>query len=97
MGEDRQYIYGIHKHMSGMTLDYYETLAEELKLNGFDVKVLSQENGSILLMMDTIAGVYSYSAAYKNENNIMADFYRFISNYGLKLHTWGLSEKIKTQ
>jgi len=66
-------------------------IAEELKLcMGFDVKVF-KDNHTWKLMLNTIAGVYIYTPS---EKTYMGDVYRFISNYGGKLNSWGLASKI---
>lgn len=71
--------------------DRMRTIAEELKMcMGFDVDVY-RDRFEWKLKMDTIAGVYIYSPS---EKTIMGDVYRFISNYGLKIHKWGLESKI---
>ena len=40
---------------------------------------------------DTMAGKMKFSPS---EDTVMGDVYRFISNYGSKLHRWGLENKI---
>ena len=71
--------------------DHCENVAEELKMNGFDVKVIKDTNYPII-ECDTIAGRIKYSCS---EKTIMGDYYRFISHFGSRLHKWGLEHKIK--
>jgi len=67
-------------------------IAEELKLcMGLDVEVF-KDNFTWKLRLDTIAGIYIYTPS---EPTYMGDVFRFISNYGSKLHQWGLESKIK--
>ena len=63
------------------------SVAEELQLNGFDVKVIGW-----LIEYDTIAGKMKYACS---EKTLMGDYYRFISHLGSKLHKWGLENKIE--
>jgi hypothetical protein len=66
-------------------------IAEELKLcMGFDVEVF-KDNHTWKLRLQTIAGTYIYTPS---EPTYMGDVFRFISNYGDKLQSWGLSSKI---
>ena len=66
-------------------------IAEELKLcMGFDVDVF-KDNCTWKLRLETIAGTYIYTPS---EPTYMGDVFRFISNYGGKLQSWGLSSKI---
>ena len=66
-------------------------IAEELKLcMGFDAEVF-KNNHTWKLRLQTIAGTYIY---IPSEPTYMGDVFRFISNYGSKLHSWGLASKI---
>jgi hypothetical protein len=66
-------------------------IAEELKLcMGFDVEVF-KDKFTWKLRLETIAGTYIYTPS---ERTYMGDVFRFISNYGSKLHVWGLASKI---
>lgn len=68
-----------------------DLIAEELKLcMGFNIDVVKDKH-TWKLKMDTIAGEYIYTPS---EKTTMGDVYRFISNYGMKLHSWGLESKI---
>ena len=74
--------------------DHCESVAEELKMNGFDVRVIKGGNGyGWLIEYDTIAGRMKYSCS---EKTVMADYYRFISHYGGRLSKWGLDNKLET-
>jgi hypothetical protein len=74
--------------------DHYESVAEELKMNGFEVRVIKGGNGfGWLIEYDTIAGRIKYSCS---ENTVMADYYRFISHFGGRLSKWGLDNKLET-
>lgn len=67
-------------------------IAEELKLcMGFDAEVFKDKH-TWKLRLETIAGPYIYTPS---EATYMGDVFRFISNYGTKLHSWGLSSKIR--
>lgn len=73
-------------------IDYIECLAEELKLNGFDVKIV-QGKYNPLIEFDTIAGKIRYECAFRD--NYMKDYFRFIYILGLKLSEYGLKNKNK--
>jgi hypothetical protein len=74
--------------------DHCESVAEELKMNGFDVRVINGMNGcGWLIEYDTIAGRMKYSCS---EKVVMSDYYRFISHYGGRLSKWGLDNKLET-
>ena len=76
------------------TSDHCESVAEELNINGFDVRVIKGRNGyGWLIEYDTIAGRMKYSCS---EKTVMADYYRFISHYGSRLSKWGLDNKLET-
>ena len=68
--------------------DMLESVSEELKLfMNFDTKIIDNK-----IVLDTVVGKYIYTIS---EKTIMGNVYRFISNYGLKLHKHFLDEKIK--
>ncbi len=73
-------------------LDHIECVSEELKMNGYDVRVIKGTSyNSYLIEYDSIAGRMKYQCS---EKTIMGDFYRFISHLGSKLHKWGLENKV---
>ncbi len=63
--------------------DYLETLAEELRLNGFPVEI--DNNG---LVMQAIFGEYRYGRMLKG--NLYYDFHRFVMCYGGRLQQYGM-------
>ncbi len=75
--------------MDYKTLDYMETLSEELSLNGLSTIVRHHKN-KIYLRMETIAGNIKYEKAF---NDVMKDYYRFIRVYGDKLSSWALQQQ----
>jgi hypothetical protein len=79
--------------LTGSYLNHCESVAEELIMNGFDVRVVKGSGGGWLIEYDTIAGRMKYSCS---ENTVMSDYYRFISHYGSKLSKWGLNKKLET-
>jgi len=71
-----------------LRIDHLETTSEEINLfTGLNSKVVGN-----IIECDTIAGKMKFSPS---EKSVMGDVYRFISNYGSKLHKWGLENKIK--
>ena len=76
-------------------LDHYESVAEELKMNGFEVRVINDLPNSYdyLIEYDTIAGRMKYSCT---EKKVMSEYYRFINHYGGKLSKWGLENKLES-
>ena len=71
--------------------DKCNLISEELKLcMGFNAEVF-KDNHTWKLRLETIAGTYIYTPT---EPTYMGDVFRFISNYGSKLHSWGLASKI---
>ena len=71
--------------------DKCNLISEELKLcMGFDAEVY-KDKFTWKLRLETIAGTYIYTPS---EKTYMGDVFRFISNYGGKLHSWGLASKI---
>ncbi len=78
--------------LKAYVFDHYENVAEELRLNGFDVRVVKRKDGyGHFIEYDTVAGRMEYSCS---EGTIMGDYYRFISHLGTKLYNWGLQNKI---
>jgi hypothetical protein len=76
--------------LTGNYLEHCESVAEELIMNGFDVRLVKDV---LLIEYDTIAGRMRYSCS---EDTVMADYYRFINHYGSKLSKWGLNKKLET-
>jgi len=71
-----------------LRIDHLETTSQEINLfTGLNSKVVGN-----IIECDTIAGKMKFSPS---EKSVMGDVYRFISNYGSKLHKWGLENKIK--
>ena len=62
---------------------YLETLAEELRLNGFPVEVEDNE-----IVMQAIFGEFRYCRMLKGD--LYYDFYRFVMSYGGRLHLYGM-------
>jgi hypothetical protein len=69
---------------------HIESVAEELRLNGFQVRVEEE-----FIVCDTVAGEVKYSC--QNIPNIMADFYGFITIYGTKLSVYGRDKRIEAR
>lgn len=66
-------------------------ISEELRLcMGFNATVF-KDRFTWKLKLETIAGDYIYTPS---EPTYMGDVFRCISNYGIKLHSWGLKSKI---
>ena len=63
--------------------DYLETLAEELRMNGFPVEI---DNNS--LVMQAIFGEYRYGWMLKGD--LYYDFNRFVMCYGGALQRYGM-------
>lgn len=61
--------------------DFLESLAEELRMNGFPVKIKGDE-----LEMDCVFGEFRYEPTRRN---FMYEFYRFIMIYGGALQRYG--------
>ena len=79
------------KTLSNYNEEKCNLIAEELKLcMGFDAEVY-KDKFTWKLRLETIAGTYIYTPS---EKTYMGDVFRFISNYGSKLHSWGLASKI---
>ncbi len=72
-------------------IDFIISIAEELRLNGFDVKT----NSDLEIEMDSIGGKVKMSP--DGTSTIMAEYYRFISHYGSRLFSWGLENRLKEQ
>jgi hypothetical protein len=75
-------------------IDYIETLAEELVLNGFNVKVVKETDYSYFIEYDTIFGKMKYKQSF---NNVMKDYYRFIMCYGMRLQKYGLEKHLSVR
>ena len=63
--------------------DYLETLAEELRLNGFPAEVDKSE-----IVMQAIFGEYRYGKYLKGY--LYYDFHRFVMCYGAALQRYGM-------
>jgi hypothetical protein len=71
--------------------DYRESVMEEIRLfAGLNVKPCGRNS----IEIDTIAGKIEYTPM-PEIHNVMADVYRFIHHYGIKLSKWGLENKLK--
>jgi len=67
-------------------------ISEELKMfMNFEVEIFKDKH-SWKMRMDTVSGIYIFTPDLNQ--NLMFNVYRFISNYGLRLHGWGLVNKI---
>lgn len=75
-------------------IDYIETLAEELVLNGFNVRVVKETDYSYFIEYDTMFGKWQYKTVF---NNVMKDYYRFIMCYGMRLQKYGLEKHISVR
>lgn len=75
-------------------IDYIETLAEELVLNGFNVKVVKETDYSYFIEYDTMFGKMKYKQSF---NNVMKDYYRFIMCYGMRLQKYGLEKHLSVR
>jgi hypothetical protein len=65
--------------------DRVATIAEEIKMfTGLEAKAQPKN----IIQLDTIAGLMTYHTSERE--TVMANVYRFISNYGIKLYSWGL-------
>ena len=71
-------------------LDYMESIAEELRLNGVENVIVN--GGAINLSSLGVSMRYDY--AYRP--NIMADVYRCLSMLGLRIHNVHLSNKLQS-
>lgn len=71
--------------------DYVECVVEELKLNGFDVRVIQGKHNN-LIEFDTIAGRMKYACAFSD--NYMKDYFRFIQILGQRLSKYGLESRL---
>ena len=63
--------------------DYLETLAEELRLNGFPVEVDKSE-----IVIQAVLGEYRYGKYLKWD--LYYDFHRFVMCYGGALQQYGM-------
>jgi hypothetical protein len=71
-------------------LDYMESIAEELRLNGVENVVIN--GGTINITSLGVSIRYDY--AYRP--NIMADVYRCLSMLGTRIHNVHLSNKLQS-
>lgn len=86
-------------HNKGMSFDdmqalanqHAESVAEELRLNGFPVET-EMKGAQTVIVFENISGTMRFSCS---ETTVMGDFYRFVSHYGTNLQQWGLENKIK--
>lgn len=69
-------------------IDHTESVAQELNYNGFHVSIIADT----IILYIFIGGEINYKCS---EKTVMADYYRFISHLGNKMHQWGLEMKIK--
>ncbi len=79
------------QNIKDIRYNYVLSIAEELRMNGFDVKT----NSNWEIEMDTIAGKIIMFP--DDTSTVMAEYYRFISHYGSRLNSWGLKNKINEQ
>jgi hypothetical protein len=71
-------------------LDYMESIAEELRLNGVENVIVN--GGAINLSSLGVSMRYDYA----HRPNIMADVYRCLSHLGLRIHNVHLSNKLQS-
>jgi hypothetical protein len=71
-------------------LDYMESVAEELRLNGVENVVIN--GGTINITSLGVSMRYDYT----HRPNIMADVYRCLSHLGLRIHNVHLSNKLQS-
>jgi hypothetical protein len=70
------------------SIDYMESVAEELRLNGVQTVVVN--GGTINIMSLGVSMRYDYA----NRPNVMADVYRCLSHLGQKIHNEHLANKL---
>lgn len=68
-------------------IEHIESVYEELKLNGYDCKIYKN-----IIIYHSPFGTINYSCS---EKTVMGDFYRFISHLGIKMHNYGLENKLE--
>jgi len=71
-------------------VDYMESVAEELRLNGVEKVIVNGETINLLSL-----GV-SMRYDYAHRPNIMADVYRCLSMLGTRIHNVHLSNKLQS-
>ena len=69
-------------------IDYRDTVISELHIMGYACFPLDE----FKIGHNTPAGMMSYTPCYDQH---MADVYRFIHHYGLKVSQWALESKVK--
>ena len=68
-------------------IDHIESVCEELNINGYSCNVIDNK-----IQYVSICGAINYDCS---EKTIMGDYYRFISHLGIKMHSYGLKNKIE--
>ena len=71
-------------------VDYMESIAEELRLNGVENAVVN--GGTINILSLGVSMRYDYG----HRPNIMADVYRCLSHLGTRIHNEHLANKIQS-
>ena len=71
-------------------MDYMESVAEELRLNGVENVVVN--GGTINILSLGVSIQYDYA----HRPNIMADVYRCLSHLGTRIHNEHLSNKLQS-
>ena len=71
-------------------VDYMESVAEELRLNGVEKVIVN--GGTINITSLGVSMRYDYT----HRPNIMADVYRCLSHLGLRIHNVHLSNKLQS-
>jgi hypothetical protein len=71
-------------------VDYMESIAEELRLNGVENVVVN--GGTINILSLGVSMRYDYG----HRPNIMADVYRCLSHLGTRIHNEHLSNKLQS-
>jgi hypothetical protein len=71
-------------------IDYMESIAEELRLNGVENVIVNGDTINITSLGVSMRYDYVYSP------NVMADVYRCLSNLGLRIHNEHLPNKIQS-
>lgn len=89
--ENKDLISALRKNDSMRGCDYFESVVEELKMNGFDVRVIKGKYTPII-EYDTIAGIIKYDCGYFD--NYMKDYFRFIQIVGQRLSSYGLESRL---
>jgi hypothetical protein len=74
----------------GVGLDYMESVAEELRLNGVEKVIVN--GGTINIMSLGVSMRYDYA----HKPNIMADVYRCLSHLGSRIQSEHLANKLQS-